>query len=206
MKKDPIEMYLKYVANGWDRKGLIVKLVDRFAINSALYPGSYIHITPSFIIPEVVYVDLDKKAKSFFARDEVYQYIDKNKSYTMDSKVKFYAADYSKDFLENHMNFDLVISQYAGFISQSCKKYMKKGAILAANNSHGDAGVANADKDYKLIAVANNKDDKWTISDKNLELYFIPKKEVEQTKEYLLTLNRGLGYKRSASVYIFEKI
>ncbi len=63
MKKDPIKMYTYYVHDEWNRRSLIESLVDKFHLKSALYPGNYIHITPSFIIPKVVYVDLDKKAK-----------------------------------------------------------------------------------------------------------------------------------------------
>lgn len=205
MKKDPITMYKDYVANGWDRKNLIKSLVERFTIKSALYPGSYIHITPSFLIPKVVYVDLDKKAKKFFAENAVYRFINDQKEYEEEASVNFYPSDYSKPFLKEELMVDLLISQYAGFISQSCKQYLKTGGILVANNSHGDAGVAFHDESFQLIAVANNRKGKWVISDKKLEEYFIPKKDFEVTKEYLLTLNRGLGYKKSAGVYIFRK-
>lgn len=198
-------MYTDYVKDGWDRINLIEGLVDKYRIKSALYPGSYIHITPSFIIPKVVYVDLDKKAKKFFSENEVYTYINKVKMYEEEAIIEFYAADYGKAFLKENQLFDLLISQYAGFVSQSCKRYLKHGGILVANNSHGDAGVAYHDQDFQLIAVANNRKGKWTISEKNLDDYFIPKKDIEVTKEYLLTLNRGLGYKKSAGVYIFIK-
>lgn len=205
MRKDPITMYHKYVNGGWDRWSLIEAVVSTYNIKSAIYPGSYIHITPSFIIPDVVYVDSDKKAKRFFSSEEVYDFINEEKTYEGDAKVKFYPSNYSKDFLEDGQSFDLMISQYAGFISQACKKYLKHEGILVANNSHGDAGVAFHDVDYTLIAVANNRKGKWVISDRDLESYFIPQKDINVTKEYLLTLNRGLGYKKSAGVYIFRK-
>lgn len=47
--------------------------------------------------------------------------------------------------------FDLLISQYAGFISDTCINYLKVNGYLLVNNSHADAGLAAIDKDYKLL-------------------------------------------------------
>lgn len=205
MKKDPIKMYEEYIANNWDRYDLIEKLVKNHSIKKALYPGSYIHITPSFLIPEVTYVDLDKKAKAFFKDERIYPYIDNHKKYLIESSVNFYPADYGSNFEIANGKYELVISQYAGFISQSCKGHLKIGGILLANNSHGDAGMAQLDSSYELIAVVNQRSNKWIISQKNLGQYFIPKKDIAITKEYLQKLGRGLGYTKTASAYIFKK-
>ncbi|MFX0037200.1 MAG: hypothetical protein ACFE9I_16330 [Candidatus Hermodarchaeota archaeon] len=40
---------------------------------------------------------------------------------------------------------------YAGFVSQSCKEYLKVGGILLTNNSHGNASMAYIDDDYQFI-------------------------------------------------------
>ncbi len=37
---------------------------------------------------------------------------------------------------------DLIISQYAGFVGQETKRYLKEGGILLCNDSHGDATLA----------------------------------------------------------------
>ncbi len=46
--------------------GLFTALAEKFEIQSVLYLGSFVHITPSFIFPKVVYVDSYKKTESFF--------------------------------------------------------------------------------------------------------------------------------------------
>lgn len=206
MKKDPIKMYEDYVANNWDRFDLLEKLVQDYSIKNALYPGSYIHITPSFLIPKVTYVDLDKKAKAFFKDDRVVPYIEACKHYSENSQVKFYASDYSSEFEPQTEQYDLIISQYAGFISQSCKGHLKQGGILLANNSHGDAGMAQIDTSYELIATVKQRDNKWIISQKNLDQYFLPKKPITLSREYLFQLGRGVGYTKTASAYIFKKV
>lgn len=201
-----IEKYKDYVKNSWSRRSLFEELIGMFKIESILYPGSYIHITPSFLIPRVTYVDTDKKAIKFFKDEAVYHYIDSNKIYNDPSDVKFYPKNYYTKFEDSIEQYDLLVSQYAGFISDACKSYLKIGGILVANNSHGDAGLANLDEDYKLIAIANQRDDKWKIKTTNLEQYFILKKEIPITKDILKDKGKGLGYKKTANAYIFKRI
>ena len=65
--KDSAQMYTEYESK-MQRSGLFKKISEDFSVHKALYPGSYIHISPSFYIPEVVYVDTDKKARKIFCR------------------------------------------------------------------------------------------------------------------------------------------
>jgi hypothetical protein len=78
--------------------------------------------------------------------------------------------------------------------------------LLLANNSHGDAGMAAIDDDYQLLAVFSVKNEKYRISVNNLDEYFVPKSQVEITKENLEKLQKGIGYEKTASVYLFQKV
>ena len=203
---DPIAAYLEYEVR-MQRKDLFHKITLHYEIKTALYPGSYIHISPSFYIPKVVYVDSDKKAKKFFAGTGINNFLDIKKEYEEICEFRFYGQNYTKKIPEQYEYFDLLISQYSGFVSQSCKKYLKPKGYLLVNNSHGDAGVANLDPDFNLIAVVNHRSGKFTISDKNLDKYFVPKKSIQDySMMYLLSLNRGIGYQKAAAHYIFQKI
>lgn len=207
--KDPLASYKKYHSDrDNERIGLFTALNEKYSIESALYPGSFTHITPSFVFPRLVYVDSYKAAKKFFDQTEVLDYISTRKQYKQKPSVEFHHSDYAKDFGVQKESFDLLISQYAGFISQACKKYLKKGGLLVANNSHGDASMAFLDPDYKFVAVYNRKsDDKYTISEKNLETYFVAKSQkVVITKEQLEKTMQGIGYTKSPSGYIFKKV
>ena len=99
-----------------------------------------------------------------------------------------------------------MISQYAGFISRACRLYLKVGGILVVNNSHGDASMASISNDYKFIAVINKRGKKFSLSTRNLEQYFIPKKNIEITEEFLEKHMRGVGYTKTATDYIFKRI
>ncbi len=49
-----------------ERLGLFVLLADSFGIRSALYPGSFTHLTPAFVFPTTCFVDTDRRAARFF--------------------------------------------------------------------------------------------------------------------------------------------
>jgi hypothetical protein len=128
-----------------------------------------------------------------------------NKKYEEKPIIRFYPTDYKQSVDEKEKSFDLLLSQYAGFISKHCKRYLKIGGILLANNSHGDASMASIDNDYQFIAVINLRNKKYYYSQKNLKDYFIPKKEMIITEEYLEKRQRGIGYTKSASLYLFKR-
>lgn len=173
-QNNPLSLYKKYHTDREDeRLGLFTILAEKYKIKSALYPGSFVHITPSLVIPKVVYVDSYKKTKKFFNNPAVNDFISKNRIYKEEPDITFHLKDYQNEIEEPIQSFDLLISQYAGFISLHCKIYLKAGGLLLANNSHGDASLAFLDKDYRFIGVFNKrKINKYTFSDKNLNTFF----------------------------------
>lgn len=207
MTKPALDLYGKYFQERhFERLDLFQIIADRFNIQRALYAGSFVHVTPSFVFPDVVYVDNDKQAKQFFGKPEISRFITGKKMYPQETKVSFHFADYRNGFDEMVGSFDLLISQYAGFVGQHCKQYLKTGGLLLANNSHGDAGMAAIDDEYQLIAVFSVRNGKYRISENNLGEYFVPKSQIVITREYLEKLQKGIGYKKTASVYLFQKV
>jgi hypothetical protein len=205
--KDPLELYKKhYINKDNERLDLFIRLSERYEIRNVLYPGSFVHITPSLVFPRVVYVDSYKKAADFFEDQSVYDYIEKNKLYRDEVQVTFHKADYAKDFGERQDSFDLLISQSAGFISLACKKYLKINGLLLVNNSHGDASMASIDNNYKLIASCHRRRGTYAISEKALSTYFIPKSNIVVTRAYLERIQRGIGYTKTASGYVFRRV
>ena len=201
------QTYKKYYSDrDYEQIDLFRLIENKWKIKRAIYPGSYVHISPSFVISDVVYIDSDKNAKKFFLIDDVKEFICERKEYRNDPKISFYGIDYRKTLTDLHNQFDLLISQYAGFISDSCKDYLKIGGILLVNNSHGDAGLASIDKDYRFIATVHKSKGNYRISNALLEKYFIPKSQNKVTKELLYKTNKGVGYTKTAPLYIFERI
>jgi hypothetical protein len=200
------ELYKEYMQKVGDRTELFELLETKFDIESALYPGSYIDITPSFFFCKTVYIDNFKKTNKFFTKRDLMNLILKYKKYEGDPILKFYFRDYTKKIEELDKNFDLLISLYAGFVSKYCKNYLKKEGLLLVNNSHGDASMADLDKEFSLYGVIYRSNRKLYLSQKNLEQYFVPKKELEISMEYLEKKMKGIGYKKTASFYLFNKV
>ena len=142
-----------YIDRDYEQVDLFRLLNNMYDIGRVIYPGSYIHISPSFIFSDVVYIDSDKNAKKYFNSNELNPMVTERKEYIEDPKITFIGLSYENPLEELHASFDLLISQYAGFISNSCKKFLRIGGYLLVNNSHGDAGLAAIDEDYKLIST-----------------------------------------------------
>lgn len=207
--KPALSLYHKYYTDRDDeRVGLFKLLVETYIIQRALYAGSFVHVAPSFVIPEVVYVDSDRQANKFFANmPEVLAFIATRKKYEADPLVSFHGVNYTKSFDEPEYSFDLLISQYAGFVSQHCKRYLKVGGLLLVNNSHGDASMAHLDQDYDLKGVVTYRSGRYRLVTDDLDAYFVRKKPgVEITREFIEHHQRGIGYVKTGSAYVFERV
>ncbi len=187
--------------------GLFRELNIKFDIDKVFYPGSHVHITPSLIFSNVTYADSFRNTHKFFEEIGTIDFIKHNKEYIEEPVIRFYQQDYYKPFKELGMEFDLVISQYAGFVGQAAKPYLKKNGLLVCNNSHGDVSMASLDPGFELIAVYRRKsDNNFSISDKNLEEFLNPKNGIQPSKEEIIKSMQGIAYTKSPSGYIFKKV
>lgn len=201
-------LYKKYhVDKEYTSVGLFRELRIKFNIEKVFYPGSHVHITPSLIFSNVTYADSFRNTHKFFEDKGTIDFIKKSKEYLEEPVIRFYQQDYTKPFKELGKEFDLLISQYAGFVGQAAKPYLKKEGLLICNNSHGDASLASLDPSFELIAVYRRKTDvKFSISDKNLEEFLKPKNGIQPSKEKIIKSMQGIAYTKSPSGYIFKKV
>ncbi|MGB3161784.1 MAG: hypothetical protein WBA84_11120 [Carnobacterium sp.] len=176
--------------------------MNKYKIQSAIYPGSHIDITPSFFIPKVTYIDNFKGAIQFFKdKETIENFIEINKVYSNPVQLTFIGQDYTEPL--DIEAVDLIISQYAGFVGQATKDYLKVNGILLCNDSHGDASLAKMDEDFEFIGIVTND---YAIQTSNLEDYFkLPKnKEIDLTS--VKDKMKGLKYKVVAENYLFRKV
>ena len=196
---NPINQYLDYIQKIGDRKDLYKAVAKHFNVTRALYPGSHIDISPSLVIPDVTYIDNFKGAIQFFDNLEpLVDYANQNKEYEGACHISFYGKSY-----EDHLELakvDLIISQYAGFVGQSTKRYLKEDGILLCNDSHGDATLAYLDADFEFFGVveANN-----TIVTEDLEKYFKFARQRDIDREKIVKTMKGPKYKYQAPNYLF---
>ena len=206
MKTDYPEIYKKYFVDKDDERLSLFRIISKkFNIISGLYPGSFVHITPSLVIPKMVYVDMDKRCEPFFNNDKTRAFVEKKKEYEERATYRFHKADFTEGFEEKKGSFDILISLYAGLISKYCGRFLKKGGILLANNSHGDAPLAYLDERFELIGVVKRNGNRFSHSEKELDSYFIPKGKLKLDKETIEKTMKGPGYTKVAYGYVFRK-
>ena len=196
-----INEYLLYTKSFGYRKKLYQLIAETFNIKKALYPGSHIDITPSLFIPKVIYIDSFRGAIKFFKNSEdISSYINQNKLYKEDGMYMFYGEDYNQELPIEEV--DLIISQFAGFVGQATKRYLKKGGLLLANDSHGDATLAFLDDDFDFVGVI---DTSGKINKANLDQYFTfaRKRNIDVGK--VKATMKGPKYKNQVSNYLFRK-
>lgn len=197
-----IKEYHEYENKIGNRKELYRAVVERYEIRCALYPGSHIDIAPSLVISKVIYVDNFKGAINFFKNMEVIKkYIIENKDYEESCDIIFMGQDYTREL--NIEPVDLIISQYAGFVGQATKKYLKTGKILLCNDSHGDATLSRFDNDFEFIGIVDKNN---RITNTKLDDYFVLPRSKTVDLVKIKEKMKGPKYKLSAENYLFCKI
>ncbi len=190
-----------------DRARLFAAVADHLDVATALYPGSFVDLAPSFVWPSVTYVDVDRRADQFFAdTDGIDELLRRHDADPTSRTLRFVRADYQDALDLDPDTFDLLISLYAGFVSEHCTEHLRVGGHLLVNSSHGDAAMASIDDRYRLCAVVLSRSGGYTVSAAQLDTYLIPKRPIDVTGEYLHEWGRGVAYTTSPFAYLFERI
>lgn len=188
-----------------DRLRLFGTVGDFTGDASVLYPGSFVDLAPSFVFDSVTYVDNDRRAARFFADtvgvDEI---ISTHRGNPGKAVWRFIPVDYRTELDVADRSVGLLVSLSAGFVSEHCTRYLRPGGWLLVNPSHGDAAMASIDLRYRLAAVINARSGRYTVTERDLDSYMIPKRPVEITAELVHETRRGIAYTKSPFAYLFR--
>ena len=189
-----------------DRARLFSAVAGAVPAERVLYAGSYVDVAASFAYADVTYVDIDTRAAAFFADEAgVAEIISENGIDPSRRRVRFIHADY-RDLDLPAQSIDLLVSLYAGFVSEACTRFLAVGGTLLVNPSHGDAALASIDPRYRLAGVVLSGDRRYRVMRDGLERFMVPKKPGEITAARLHETGRGIAYTRSAFAYLFERV
>ena len=204
---DQVALYCQqYIEKQFERRELFEMLASSLGVDSCLYPGSFVHCTPSFYFRECCYVDTDTRAVRFFKSATVREFIGEQATYGEEPEIRFHQQSYEQELPEEDESFDLLLSLYAGFISPSCRRYLKVGGHLVVNNSHGDASMASLDDAYRFVGAVQCGSRRCRLDTTDLDRYFVPTRELDITQAFLRKMKRGVSYTRQASCYVFERL
>jgi hypothetical protein len=208
MKGACIFIYQRYLIEPHlERAGLFQVMQQKYNCATVLYPGCFVHITPSFFFPHVIYIDRKEEASKFFsAESEVADFIRQHKQYKRSAYVRFILQDFLLPLPIPENSFDLLIAFYAGGVTQACKRYVRPGGLVLTNNHHDDAGQAARDPELNLISVVQRRGDTYKIASEGLGEYFVKKDLPSDASSYIQPGGGGtIEYIRTAEAYIFQK-
>ena len=186
-----------------DQYGAVFRMVkESFQedIHRVLYPGCFVHITPSLFFREVVYVDSFKGAANqvqrFYDNAQVLDTLVRDPGQCLDHRITFHQVDYRSDFGEPEASFDMVISLNCGPVSAACLKYLRLGGAFLVHNDHGDASLAYTSPELELRSVlyrGAKGEIKWDSSKERLEDCFKLKKTGEPISREQAMKNTKVG-------------
>ena len=188
-----------------DRLRLFGAVHDFTGGETALYPGSFVDIAASAVYPRVVYVDLDKRARAFFADEVGVDELLTRLGASPTADLRFIHGDYNQTLDIADQSCDVLISLYAGFVSEHCTRYLKVGGYLLANPSHGDVAMAVLDERYELAAVVNARSGDYRIRSERLDGYLVLKSGDAVSRDELRRRGRGVAYTKQAFAYLFRR-
>jgi len=206
MNPKTAELWTKQDQHHGDRRRLFSTVGDFVDASTVLYPGSYVDLAPSFVFDSVTYLDIDKRAPKFFADTDGVREIVADHNGPPDPDITFIHADYTSDLDLPADHFDLLVSLYAGFVTEHCTRHLRIGGTLLVNPSHGDAALASIDPRYGLTGVVTTRNGSYRVSTSDLDSYLIPKRPQPVTIDTLHEAGRGIGYTKSRFAYLFTRI
>ncbi len=188
-----------------DRHRLFGAVAAAFDVSTVFYPGCYVDVTPSFVFDSVTYLDVDRRAAQFFADvPGVEEIVRGHRRDQTTATWRFLHADYTAEDTVPEDSFDLLLSLYAGFVSEHCTRHLRTGGLLLVNPSHGDVAMARLEPRYRLVAVVTSRDGRYAVRRDDLETFLVPRRDIEITKEGLRASGRGIAYTRPAFAYVFQ--
>lgn len=190
-----------------DRSSLFAAIVDLWDVCSALYLGSYLDLSPSTAIESVTYVDVDKRAASFFGDRALVQCeLQGHTRAGAGASVEFLHQDYTAPMPLVNGSFDLLISLFTTPAWMHCQQYVTSSGLLLANASHGEASLAALDPNLELVAAVLHQSGEYRLDTAELDSYLIPRRPGQVDPDVILRSGRGIEYTRDAFAYLFSRI
>lgn len=190
-----------------DRSGLFGALSTAWHPTKALYPGSYLDLSPSTAIPSVTYVDTDRRAARYFADESLVTAELQGRTIPgAGTDIAFLHADYTEPLPIPPASFDLLISLFAGPVWEHCRQYLSPQGLLLANTSHGDASLAALDPALQLVAAVHHREGKYRLDTVNPDNYLIPRQPSAADPDTIRRQGRGIAYTKTAFAYVFTAV
>jgi len=120
-----------YSVNNFERIDLFKCISKIYNIETVLYLGSSIHISPSFIFQNVTYIDNSDCTNEFFKyKEDIIDYINSRKIYNQTPYISYININYNTETKFINQKYDLVISINSYDSFESSVKFIRNDGIL----------------------------------------------------------------------------
>lgn len=199
MKRVVEEQYNQFYREiGFERAEIFSYIKEEFESKMVLYPGSSIHITPSFYFEHVVYIDRSDLAAAFFKeRAQVEELIGGNRSYKRSPHFQYLKMDFTGELGLRLESYDLLISLFSGKQIEYCHRYLKKGGLILTNSLFSDNETL---KDSSLFTLER------AFKVQKGKVVELEESEAGPGRSRLVRENRGFSYRDDELYYIYRKM
>ncbi|TJX13464.1 hypothetical protein E9840_09470 [Tissierella creatinini] len=196
----------QYTDIGFDRTSLFEFIKEVFHSEKVLYPGSSIHISPSFIFEHVIYVDKSKAAEDFFMDNQaVKKIIENNRRGNGSRYYEFLSFDYINEGLPlRDYSFDLLISLYADNIIDYCRRYVRDKGMIISNNFHDEALKAVKYDELTLVGYIHKTKNRYAFYNDEPTRELKHRDEEKIQKLCMKNKNGSIWYEDKETYYVFQ--
>lgn len=197
-----------YCEMGFERAKLFEAISKKYKCTHVLYPGSSVHITPSFYFQHVAYVDKSEISNLFFEEiGEVVKYVNENKKYRQTPYIAFLNEDFTKKLSIRTANYDLLIAIYADNVIDSCKRYIISDGLILTNDYYGEGQKILHDPSITLEAMIKRKGKSYEIMECHVDTLDRIKEKNKKTdnKKSIVRTNSGFEYRDNEYYLLFRK-
>lgn len=89
--------------------------------------------------------------------------------------------------------------------ADNCGRYLRRGGLLLANTSHGDASIAALDPALDLAAAVLHREGRYHLDTANLGRYLMAKRPADADADLIRAKGRGVAYTLPAFAYVFRR-
>lgn len=184
-----------YKELNFERLGLFRLIRQEFGDLKILYPGSSIHITPSFYFSDVLYLDRSETSRKFFDdMESVSEIVQREKQYKKTARIRFMAQDFNEEPFKINDQFELLISLFAGDLIEKFLPYLNKEAYILTADTFSNLDYMENDE-YPLEKM---------ISTGNGEEYSFTNRPQSNGKPRLTGSKNKLSFKDDQTYYLFK--
>ncbi|MET1073428.1 MAG: hypothetical protein ABWY11_12345, partial [Umezawaea sp.] len=126
--------FTDYLGAATDRAGMFAAVAAHTGTRRVVYTVSSLDVTPSYVWPDVTYVDTEQRARVAFADTaSAVRLADQHKTYEGEPRIRFLGGEYDRVLGALPVaSWDLVISLHGGAVGENAARCLKPGGWLLA--------------------------------------------------------------------------